>query len=123
MTHTWVLFTKYQYTFLTRAAIKVASDFLEIFMRIGNSRYSLSIAVFWVISYIKMVFNKRKLIVFIAKYCFSKYPTDKMAKELIITQIFSHNCILVICSPTYTILCAVLLLLNGDITEQNQGGK
>ena len=33
--------------------MKVALNFLEIFMRVGNSRYSLSIAVFWVISYIK----------------------------------------------------------------------
>ena len=53
----WFLCMKYQYTSLTKVTIKVALDFLEIFMRIGNSRFSLSIIVFWVISYIKMVFS------------------------------------------------------------------
>ena len=58
----WVLYIKYQYTSLTIVTMKVALDFLEIFMKLGNSRYrnsrySLSITVFWVISYIKMVFS------------------------------------------------------------------
>ena len=107
----WVLCIQYQYTSLTIVTIKVALDFLEIFMRISNSHYSLSIIVFWVISYIKIVFSWRNLIVFITK--------------LTISQIYPYNYILVISSPTYmyTILCAVLILQNGDITEQNQGGK
>ena len=67
----WVLCITYQYTSLTIVTIKVVLDFLEIFMRIGNSRYSLSIIVFLVISYIKMVFSVRKLIIFIAKLCLS----------------------------------------------------